>query len=124
MRKAPAAWREEILLEAQAVERSNAAADVNRQTWFTNLLWPCPRAWAGLAAVWVAILAVNLGSTTDSTSHLAKAEAISDSSFAERRKLLTDLLVSFNTALPEPAEPPKNSTPRPQSRRQEEFLTA
>ncbi len=25
----------------------------------SDLLWPCPQAWAGLAAVWILILAVN-----------------------------------------------------------------
>ena len=55
----PAAWRAEIL---ETAEKARAAAQIEAavappswRDWF----WPCPQAWAGLAAVWVAILVFN-----------------------------------------------------------------
>ena len=52
----PAEWREEIL---QAAQRA-AAQSSRTATGWSIWLWPCPQAWAGLAAVWLAILALNL----------------------------------------------------------------
>src|SRR5260370_32007011 len=40
-------------------------------SWWRELLWPCPQAWAGLAAVWLVILAVNF-LTAEKTEVIAK----------------------------------------------------
>lgn len=53
IRPAPEAWRGEILKAARAA----APAKTEPRVWWRELLWPCPRAWAGLAAAWVVILA-------------------------------------------------------------------
>lgn len=68
LKQAPTEWRAEILAaarEAQAGRQQKVAADLNR-SWLSTiasqpstLLWPHPKAWAGLAAVWLCILALN-----------------------------------------------------------------
>jgi len=52
----PPEWRAEILQAA----RQAAAQPSRPATGWSAWLWPCPQAWAGLAAVWVAILTLNL----------------------------------------------------------------
>ena len=55
LRQVPAEWREEIL--AAASPRPSWLSTLNAQ--LSTLLWPHPVAWAGLAAVWILILAVD-----------------------------------------------------------------
>jgi hypothetical protein len=67
MRRVPVDWRAEILQTAKAVSSvRHSTLDSRPQGWLSTLnsqlralLWPCPQAWAGLAAVWVAIFALN-----------------------------------------------------------------
>jgi hypothetical protein len=84
-RQIPAEWRAEIL----AASRSGVSAERRKPvyldggflpkaatpTWLTNLLWPHPKAWAGLAAVWVLILALQVGSRDDSGSRAVTQSA-------------------------------------------------
>ncbi|PYK58897.1 MAG: hypothetical protein DME21_14645, partial [Verrucomicrobia bacterium] len=56
LRKIPAEWRGEIL---DAARRAHEPQPSQPASWWRALLWPCPQAWAGLAAVWVLILALN-----------------------------------------------------------------
>ena len=71
VKKVPGEWRAEILSAARAAEvhqpvsreftfaatSGSWLSTVRRQ--LASLLWPHPKAWAGLAAVWVCILALN-----------------------------------------------------------------
>jgi hypothetical protein len=70
LRQVPGEWRAEILLAAQVVETPRCGVGqrsalslpailsiLNRQ--LSTILWPHPKAWAGLAAVWVLIFAVD-----------------------------------------------------------------
>lgn len=66
LREAPSAWREEILSAARQPQPSRDASGVTWHSLFANLnsrlstlLWPHPQAWAGLAAAWVLICALN-----------------------------------------------------------------
>src|ERR1051326_5738261 len=69
LRPIPPAWRDQILTTAcsacvperpeQACQRQFVA---RARLWASALFWPHPRAWAGLAAVWVAVLAMNWAS--------------------------------------------------------------
>ena len=71
LKEIPAEWRGEILVAADVNRRSRpvreftfAATTLRRllstlNAQLSTLLWPHPRAWAGLAAVWILILAVN-----------------------------------------------------------------
>src|SRR5438128_12600352 len=60
MRPVPREWRGEIL-DAARRAGDHQLSTINPQpaSWWRELLWPCPQAWAGLAAAWVLILALN-----------------------------------------------------------------
>ena len=131
-RPAPIAWRADILKAArveqasclfpQDARLSNAhetrhatgrsrqdACSTTPQSWWRELLWPCPKAWAGLAAAWVVILACQYtGSEPRSTpsTQSAKAPVIQSNDrvvTAGLRGRAWAMLID----LPEPAEPPK-----------------
>jgi hypothetical protein len=74
VKKVPGEWRAEILGAARAAEMNQRQQEVSREFTFaatrrswlstishqlSTLLWPHPRAWAGLAAVWVCIFMLN-----------------------------------------------------------------
>lgn len=67
LRQVPSGWRDEILAatrESKAVHPASRIphrsllSTINHQ--LSTLLWPHPKAWAGLAAVWVLILGLNV----------------------------------------------------------------
>ncbi|HEX7569929.1 MAG TPA: hypothetical protein VF492_05450 [Verrucomicrobiae bacterium] len=85
LRQIPPAWRAEILREGRrvAVRKIGDAGTVSlsNQSWpssilhsLSSLLWPHPKAWAGLAAVWIFIFTVNF-SLRDSSPRLAEKSA-------------------------------------------------
>ncbi|MHB8522502.1 MAG: hypothetical protein ACYDH9_17335 [Limisphaerales bacterium] len=120
MREVPAEWRKEIL----AVCAPPASRPVS---WWHELLWPCPQAWAGMAAIWVISFALQLGTGGPPVSppqQRALSQPQPVMGFAERRQLLAQLLGSAEAA-PAPAiEAPKKSAPRPQSSRRESCAMA
>lgn len=78
LRTLPAAWRAEILSAAREAEVAVPTLRVAHQSWLSSinsqlstLLWPHPKAWAGLAAVWVCIGVLNF-STRDTSPRLAE----------------------------------------------------
>jgi hypothetical protein len=126
MRPVPREWRGEILDAARragghqlSTLRSKANAEdgstINSQptSWWRELLWPCPQAWAGLAAAWVLILAVNLA--TGEPVQVATAQGTPPArevlmALKERRRLLAEL-AGPNVQV----EPQKPLVPRPRS---------
>ena len=60
-RPVPAEWRAEILEAAQAANARLSALDSRPSPapWWREWLWPCPQAWAGLAALWIVIIGLN-----------------------------------------------------------------
>jgi hypothetical protein len=67
LRQIPSEWRAEILKEGRhaAVPKNKWDADTaslpkwNWRTSLAQIFWPNPKAWAGLAAIWIFILAMN-----------------------------------------------------------------
>jgi hypothetical protein len=114
-REIPAGWREEILGAAHAAcpGTPSAARHGSRALWWRELLWPCPQAWAGLAAVWAVILFLNAASrepvrAVRTPRTTPGREALM--AWKERERMLAEL-----AGPPEPAEPPKPLAPRPRS---------
>src|SRR5690349_7998505 len=75
LRKIPSDWREQILQKAKSspdssfVIRHSFLSTLNAQ--LATVLWPHPKAWAGLAAVWLVIAAAQFA-TGDITIQVAK----------------------------------------------------
>jgi len=114
VRRVPAGWRAEILRTAEtAASRDEAELVPHQKAWWRELLWPCPQAWAGLAALWMVIWFLNVasrepgqGARTAGTPPAREALM----ALKERRRMLAELACP-----PEPAEPPKPFVPRPRS---------
>lgn len=96
----PGEWREEILQQARRAGETRRAVPACTASWFEDikaglaaLLWPAPRAWAGLATVWVAIAAMNLSVGQEPTAAMAAAVPVAQTRMALRQKqmLLTEL---------------------------------
>lgn len=119
IRPLPPEWRDEILDAAVAAGQSGIAnpasriADYpSRVPWWRELLWPCPQAWAGLAAVWVVILALNASSSDGPPVLAAKPQPPPPEirvALREQRRLLAELI----GPAPVQVEPPEKTLPRP-----------
>ena len=124
LRAVPSAWRAEILRKAKA----SGAADVRRlslnsergtrntTSWWREWLWPCPQAWAGLAAVWMILLGLRLTDLSTSASSTAQTRPPTPEArmaLAAQRREMTRLL----EGPVEPASTPKRAIPGPRSER-------
>ncbi len=127
----PSTWRQEILTVAERaravghasrITHHSLLATINHQ--LSTLLWPHPKAWAGLAAVWVVILTLQLASR----DHTERAARNTPPPSPEMLLVLRQqrLLLAELVERPEPpaAERPKAVPPRPSSQRREEMLIA
>ncbi len=119
LRPVPADWRADILKAANAVSSAPNTAHPTPSLLSTihsqlsALLWPCPQAWAGLAAVWLVILAVNYAGEDKSEIMTAKSPPPTPQmmmALQEQRKMLAKLIEPYDES---PAEPPKPFVPRP-----------
>jgi hypothetical protein len=81
LRQVPREWRAEILAAARDVQTARHPSPVTRHSLLSiinhqlsTLLWPHPKAWAGLAAVWILIFSMDF-STRDTTRVVAERAA-------------------------------------------------
>ena len=103
----PAAWRAEILQAAQQA----AARPSHPATGWSAWIWPCPQAWAGLAAVWLVILTLNLAAGWKPFRGLAREPAdrmeLNWLALLEQQRRLTQLLdPSAPLPIAAPPQPP------------------
>lgn len=85
---------------------------------FRELIWPCRRTWAGLAAAWMALAVFNLAQSEPTHPALAKSTtspAELRMAFAEQQRLLTELIGPSPQA--SPAAPLARPNPQPRSER-------
>jgi hypothetical protein len=126
LRQIPAEWREEILREgrrAAVLEIGDADTaslpELNWRAKLTNIFWPNPQAWAGLAAVWILIFAVDF-SLRDKTPFVAEKSAPPAPEviveLKQQQRLLAELFGARDTG---DAGQSKPMMPRPRSERGE-----
>jgi hypothetical protein len=94
--------------------------DCLKNLWL-ELIWPSRRIWAGLAAVWILILAANLSMRDQSGIKIAKSPSSSQmiTAFRQQQQILGELIGSDD---PPVAEAQKTFSPRPASERRMELL--
>src|SRR5881394_3386343 len=114
MRPIPREWREEILNAARrAGDPQPSTLNPQPTSWWRELLWPSPQAWAGLAVAWVLILGLNAATREPVQVVTAQSTAPAREvlmALKERRRLLAELAGS-----PTQVEPQKPLAPRPRS---------
>src|SRR5882762_6941989 len=123
LREIPSAWREEIFSAAEHAAASRHLSPVPRHpSWWRELFWPCPQAWAGLAVAWLVILGASYATREApkmTSRHMTPPSSQVRELLKQQEQLLAELV--GRTEKPE-ADRPKHGAPR--SQRREEFLNA
>jgi len=130
LRQVPREWRAEILSAARAEQTTRHSSFVIRHSWLSTLnsqlsmiLWPHPKAWAGLAAAWMLILAVHF-SLRDQAPVIAEKSAPPPPEVVAQLKLQRRMLAEMiGTREVSDADRSKTTAPGPRTER-EELLTA
>ena len=127
LKKIPGEWRADILTAAESAvspqKQNQDGLNPNPILWLRELFWPNPKAWAGLAAVWIAILTVNLSMRDDSQIVARKSAPPSPEIVAEVRQqklMFAQLIGSYE---PLDTEPARLFLSRPRSERMEILMT-
>ena len=121
-RQIPADWRKEILDAARsaALADSRPSLPSTFNSKLSTLLWPHPVAWAGLAAVWLLVLGLNLASSDGSPSDMARQAAPPPAQIRELLKQQAQMLTELVGPGPQP-DRPKPAASRPHSRRRDKI---
>ena len=84
VKEVPPVWRAEILAAARAAQPTPQVARVAKHSFLSTIneqlsavLWPHPKAWAGLAAVWVGIIVLNVSTQDRAVPRMERAEPAS-----------------------------------------------
>jgi hypothetical protein len=116
LRPVPPDWRAEMLIVARVAGQEARSSEREVSVpWWRVWLWPCPQAWAGLAAVWVLLIGLHWGtpSPTDGAQKSGGGATEQLAGLAAQRRELTRLLdVPLDLA---PAAPESSVKPTPRS---------
>jgi hypothetical protein len=127
LRKIPGEWRGEILVAADVNRREGVRAFTSAATIRSRvreIFWPAPAAWAGLAAAWIFIFAVNFSMRDNSSSRVAEKfappspEVIVE--LKKQQRLFAELMDPRETP---DADRQKIFSPKPRSERMELLMT-
>jgi hypothetical protein len=109
-REIPAHWREDILRPLRATTAAHP--------WWRQWLWPHPAAWASLAAMWVAVFALQFAARPEAgTPSVASSQSRSEilQALAERTRLMAELSAEPNESRPSPVDRPRSARPNLQA---------
>ena len=114
IRKIPETWREQMLSAAQKTYECNQSPGLAR--WRTTLkskvlgvLWPSPKAWASLGAVWLLTAVLNVA-TNDRRTAVAPASSLTRdlvSSWKDQERHLSEVMHFYES----PGSAPESSRP-------------
>ena len=118
-RDVPPEWRADILNAACVASTPLASRPAPQASpWWHDWLWPAPQAWAGLAAVWLIILGLNLSPSGSKTPAIVAsttpASAAAATNLIEQRRELARLLDNALESQPAQKSP---APPGPRSER-------
>lgn len=126
LRQISLAWRGEILAAARDAQAACHPSPATRHNWLgtfnqqlSTIFWPHPKAWAGLAAVWMVIFAVQFSLRDESPRRAEKSSPLSPEVLVELRQqqlMLAELIGSRET---QDADRPRNAAPKPRGARTE-----
>ncbi len=121
-RPIPPEWRAEILSAAHEAQAAQAKIQTSPRSRLNKLhdqisalFWPQPKAWAGLAAAWIFIVAVHVALSDAPVKPLAKVAPSSPDVVLElknQQRLLAELVGSYE---PRTADRQRKSPARPRS---------
>ena len=117
MRSVPQEWRAEVLLAARAAAPAISEPKPVFRAWFYELLWPSPRAWASVAAVWALMLVVNFVPITNESRSLASGSGSvpeNKTALREQFRLRAELIGSMDAPF---FNSPREGLPHPRSER-------
>lgn len=120
MRQVPAEWRAEILAAAAPhhplpVGRRSFFSTLNSQ--LADILWPHPAAWAGLAAIWIFLFAMNFTLRDTAPAMAEKFSPPTTEVIVEVRQQQRLLAELIGTREVREADRSKSLMPRPRSER-------
>jgi hypothetical protein len=131
LRQVPHEWRAEILLAARDVQPACHSSPVTRHSLpstlvsrLSTIFWPHPKAWAGLAAVWVFIFALNFSMRDKSPVVAEKISPPSPEVMVELKKqqrMFAELMGANEPA--QDADRRKILSPKPRSKCVEILMT-
>jgi len=102
MREIPGHWRAGILAAAQSPP-----------AWWREWLWPCPRAWAGLAAAWGIILLIYVTAPGEPGSvATGSSSSWNNLAFLRQEAEIIARLSDADENRPAPSPPPSATRPR------------
>lgn len=119
LRELPLEWRNRILSAAQAASQANEKHPTGDtpllRVRLAALLWPAPKAWAGLAFIWLLLTIANQATLnpariTASTGSQHAHAAIA--AWKEEERILAELIQSAQATVP---EVPRRIAPQPRS---------
>ncbi len=120
-RELPAAWRSEILAAANAVNAHPPRVEVRRTSWWRELLWPCPQAWAGLGAAWLLIVGCYFGLRETDPAIVRPGATQASRQMRELLKQQEQLFVELTGSADQPdVDRPRSLHPTPHSSRRAE----
>jgi hypothetical protein len=108
IRPIPAPWRKEILRAARPQPQPQPAVS----SWWREWLWPCPRAWAGLAAAWAFIFLMHLTTPDDPSSRQGGSASLQSFAFLQQETAIIAQLSAPEANRPAPPPPPAATKPR------------
>jgi hypothetical protein len=130
LRQVPREWRAGILAATHGAQRACQPSPASRRSLLSTInqqlstiFWPHPKAWAGLAAVWVLIFAVNFSMRDTSPRMAEKSAPPSPEVIVELKKQQRLFAELMGSAQPVDADRQKTFAPKPRSERGEFLMT-